>query len=198
MKKIVYRYLSGFAFGVMMLVLCFLLTYTFGGQAYYQLELVQILKPNALLIQAVWAGILYVCISITMINTHEFLKVDDNDVSVQYLFMFMVHLMVIIFVSFLAQQYGDFGLGVYSLLFGIGMIILMLGTLADMIQNFMKMKKLKKKIFILKAEDEKESKAKSTTTKTKKTKEPVKAKSGNSKTASKTTTKTRTKKVVEK
>ena len=89
MKKIVYRYLSGFAFGVMMLVLSFLLTYTFGGQAYYEQELGQILKPNAYLLQTIWAGILYVCITITLINTHEFLKQDDNDVTLQYLIMFM-------------------------------------------------------------------------------------------------------------
>lgn len=173
MKRIVYRYLSGFAFGAMMLVLCFLLTYTFGGQAYYEGELSQILKPNALLVQTVWAGILYVCITITLINTHEFLKVDDNDVTVQYLVMFMVHLIVIIFVSFLAQEYGDFGLGVYSLLFGLGMIILMLGTLADMLQDALKLKRLKRKLFVIREEKTPvkkatTSKAKSTTT-TKKT-----------------------------
>lgn len=157
MKKIVYRYLSGFAFGVMMLVLCFLLTYTFGGEAYYRQELIQILKPNALLIQAVWAGILYVCINITLINTHDFLKAEDNDVTVQYLVMYMIHIIVIIFVSFLAQEYGNFGLGVYSLLFGLGMIELMLGTIADMIQNAMKMKNLKRKLFVIKAEPAKKT-----------------------------------------
>ena len=167
MKRIVYRYLSGFAFGAMMLVLCFLLTYTFGGQAYYEIELGQVMKPNALLLQTIWSGILYVCITITLINTHEFLKIEDNDVTVQYLVMFMVHLIVIIFVSFLAQEYGDFGLGVYSLVFGLGMIILMLGTIADMIQDAIKLRKLKRKLFVLK-EDKKTRKsttAKKTTSK---------------------------------
>lgn len=183
MKRIVYRYLSGFAFGVMMLVLCFLLTYTFGGQPYYQKELVQIFRPNALLIQTVWAGILYVCITITLINTHEFLKQDDNDVSVQYLLMFMVHIIVIIFVSFLAQQYGEFGLGVYSLLFGLGMIILMLGTLADMIQNLLKMVRLKKKLFIVKNEK--------TSVKEKSKSRTASAKTANSKSTSPKSTKTK-------
>ncbi len=152
MRKVIYRYLSGFAFGAMMLVLCFLLTFTFGGQAYYEEELAQVLSPNALLLQTVWAGILYVCITITLTNTHEFLKVEDNDVTVQYLVMFTIHLIVIIFVSFLAQEYGNFGLGVYSLVFGLGMIILMLGTLADMIQDVIKLKRLKKKVFVLREE----------------------------------------------
>jgi len=40
-------------------------------------------------------------------------------------------------------------LGVYSLLFGLGMIILMIATLADMLQNAIKMKKLKKKLFVV-------------------------------------------------
>ena len=152
-----------------MLVLSFLLTYTFGGQAYYEKEIGQILNPNALLVQTIWAGILYVCITITLINTHEFLKVEDNDVTIQYLVMFMVHLIVIIFVSFLSQEYGDFGLGVYSLLFGLGMIILMLGTLADMIQDAIKLKRLKKKVFVIKEEKtqtKKTSGQKATTKKT--------------------------------
>ncbi|MBR2290668.1 MAG: hypothetical protein IJ867_08935 [Clostridia bacterium] len=172
MKKIIYRYLSGFAFGVMMLVLCLLLTYTFGGQAYYEEELSQILDPNALLLQTIWSGILYVCITITIINTHEFLRADDNDVTVQYLVMYMIHILVIVFVSFLAQEYGDFGLGVYSLVFGLGMIILMAGTLADMIQNVFKLIKLHKKVFVLVPEPEKTKKlpAKTTTKKTSSTK----------------------------
>lgn len=171
MKRIIYRYLTGFAFGVMMLVLCLLLTYTFGGQSYYESEMTQILSPNSFLLQTIWAGILYVCISITIINTHEFLKAEDNDVTVQYLVMYMVHIIIIIFVSFLAQEYGDFGLGTYSLVFGLGMIILMLGTLADMIQNLMKLIKLKKKVFVISPADAKKSKgtrkapAKRTTTK---------------------------------
>jgi len=154
MKKVIYRYLSGFAFGAMMLVLCLLLTYTFGGQAYYEQELSQLLKPNAFLLQTIWAGILYVCITVTIVNTHEFLRVEDNDVTVQYLVMYMVHIIVIVFVSFLAQEYGDFGLGTYSLVFGLGMIILMLGTLADMAQNIVKLIKLKKKVFVVSAKPE--------------------------------------------
>ena len=149
MKRIIYRYLTGFAFGAMMLVLCLLLTYTFGGQAYYEQELSQLLKPNAFLLQTVWAGILYICITITIINTHEFLKIEDNDVTVQYLVMYMVHIIIIVFVSFLAQEYGDFGLGTYSLVFGLGMIILMAGTLADMFQNVIKLIRLKKKVFVV-------------------------------------------------
>lgn len=181
MRRIIYKYLSGFTFGVMMLVLCFLLTYTFGGQGYYQSELVQILDPGALLIQAIWAGILYVCISITITNTHEFLKVDNNDVTVQYLLLLVIHILIIVFVSFLAQEYGNFGVGVYSVLFGFGMIILMLGTLADMVQNIMKLKKLHKKIFVIRAEPkQKVLEEKTTTSKT------AKKTSSTTKTASKT------------
>ena len=132
-----------------MLVLCLLLTYTFGGQGYYEQELSQLLSPNAFLLQTIWAGILYVCITVTIVNTHEFLRVEDNDVTVQYLVMYMVHIVVIVFVSFLAQEYGDFGLGTYSLVFGLGMIILMIGTLADMAQNVVKLIKLKKKVFVV-------------------------------------------------
>jgi len=184
MKKIVYRYLSGFAFGVMMLVLCFLLTFTFGGLDYYQQELAQIMKPNALLLQTIWSGILYVCITITVINTHEFLKIEDNDVSVQYLLMYMVHIIVIVFVSFLSQEYGEFGLGVYSLLFGLGMIILMIATLADMLQNAIKMKKLKKKLFVVSGNSKKDEEKKETrkrTTKAKSTKSTKSAKTSSKK-----------------
>ena len=154
MKRIIYRYLAGFAFGVMMLVLCLLLTYTVGGQNYYEEELAQMQMPSSLLLQTIWSGILYVCITITIINTHEFLTIKDNDVTVQYLLMYVIHLTVIIFVSFLSQEYGNFGLGTYSLVFGLGMIMLMIGTLADMAQNVTKLIRLKKKVFYIKAEPE--------------------------------------------
>lgn len=153
MKKIIYKYLSGFAFGAMMLVLCLLLTYAIGGQSYYEQQLSQFISPSALLVQTIWAGILYVCISITIINTHEFLKSKDNEVTLQYLIMYMVHILVVIFVSLLAQEYGSFGVGVYSLLFGLGMIMLMLGTIADMIQNAIRGVKLHKKLIVLKEEE---------------------------------------------
>ena len=152
MKKLIYKYLSGFAFGAMMLVLCFLLTYSFGGQTYYEQELGPILNPKSYFLQTIWAGILYVSITVTLINTHEFLKVEDNDVTVQYLIMFTIHILIILGVSLLAQKYGDFGLGVYSLLFGLGMIFLMTGTLADMFQNLIKLIKLNRKVFVLKPE----------------------------------------------
>jgi hypothetical protein len=144
MKKIVYRYLSGFAFGALMLVLSYLLLYTIGGNGCYSAGISTIISPSALFLQLVWSGIVYVFINITLINTHEFLKKEENDITLPFLIMYMVHLIIIICSTIFAQRFGRFSREVYSLVYGIGIIIIILGTIADMIQNAIKFHNLKK------------------------------------------------------
>jgi hypothetical protein len=138
MKKIVYRYLSGFAFGALMLVLSYLLLYTIGGNGCYSAGISTIISPSALFLQLVWSGIVYVFINITLI------KKEENDITLPFLIMYMVHLIIIICSTIFAQRFGRFSREVYSLVYGIGIIIIILGTIADMIQNAIKFHNLKK------------------------------------------------------
>jgi hypothetical protein len=135
MKKVIYRYLSGFSFGVMMLALGYCLAYCIGGENYYASELATIFNVRTLLTQIVWSGIFYCVLSITVVNTHDFLSKEKNDVTFQFLLMFVVHCIVLILVAVFTQKFGNFSAGIYSLLFGIGLIILILATVADMAQN---------------------------------------------------------------